>query len=230
MCERNANPDQLHVCDVVPELNVKPKPLEWETANSSLLRFEALYLDRVGAKSTLADCLRDGVLRARAEVVFESRERKIDAAWAALADDEDDDDDEAEPGPIAIPPQTWRRSKDWRGDQVDWRWPYNNFSVTTTATPFRRQLLKTVEFFREDVDRIVRKRRLAAGGAPKRDQDWTLFWHNLIDIAKSDRMTSASFQSQAELNEEILEAIGYALDAETIKKPLAQVWWKFVAR
>jgi hypothetical protein len=196
---------------------------EWVTAPEALNLFEALFLDRVAAKSTFADYLRDGQLRARAGRVFESKERKIGAAWKATSDDEPDEVS------VSLEPVTWRRSKDWSGDQEDWRWPFGKFSITTSTAPFRRTLIQDVEFFREDVDRILRKRVKSAGGAPKRDEDWTRFWHAVIQIAKAGRLTKSSFQSQTELRGEILFEIEDVLKEPSIKPYVSQIWKKFMA-
>lgn len=195
---------------------------QWITAREALSLFEALFLDRVAAKSTFADYLRDGELRARAGAVFESRERKIGAAWKATGDEDPDEVD------VTLEPVTWRRSKDWSGDQDDWRWPFNKFSVTDSTAPFHRHLIQDVEFFREDVDRMLRKRVKSAGGTPKRDEDWTRFWHAVVEIAKAGRLTKSSFQSQAELRREILGMIEDVLSEPSIKPYVSQIWNKFV--
>ncbi|WP_423141092.1 hypothetical protein ACOYW6_09550 [Parablastomonas sp. CN1-191] len=195
---------------------------EWEPAFSSLKRFEALYLDRVAAKSTLADCLRDGELRAKA-IVTESRRRKIHEAWNEAKDDVTGDDHS-----IIVEPLTWRRSKDWADDQLEWRWPFNKFSVTVSTGPFTRVMMQKVEFATTDIDRILRQRQAHLGGSPKRTEAWTLVWHTLIELARSDRLNKDSFATQKDLRNEILEEIGDSLTDETLRKPISQVWNKFV--
>jgi hypothetical protein len=196
---------------------------KWVSAYSALRQFEALYLDRVAAKSTLADCLRDGELQARADFVIESRDPKIgDARRRAKEGDWDEEN-------LIIRAYGWRLSKDWRNDQERWRWPLDEFLITESKSPLLYRLYEGVRFLQSDLDIIFRKRVASSGGAPRKDVEWTTFWHAVIKLSQEGRLKVETFPTIASLRTELLIMISDALSEASIKPTTSQIYKKFVA-
>ena len=195
---------------------------EWIDALKSLRQVERLTGDRLAAKRTLAEYLRDGELRSKAASVWISEAPTIGKAWKVDVERIDLKTD------VEIPAAYWRSSKLWASDQDHWRWPYGKFAVTIRRKPLRRRMLNKVAFSAADLDKILKRRVLSKGGAPTKDPEWTAFWHAVIDLAQSDRLNFAQFPTKASLRREILIEINESLSEKTIKPAVRQVYEKFI--
>lgn len=66
------------------------------------------------------------------------------------------------------------------------------------------------------------------GGAPRNEAAWDRFWMALLELSHEERLTRASFNSQADLRKELCLMMGDALEDRTIKPKVSQVWKRFI--
>ena len=202
---------------------------QWVTAKAALQKLAVAYGSRVAAKAELADLLRDGLITARASSSWQSNEELLSKAWRL-------------PNPVIaelpnIEASTWRQSKWWLEDQSQWRWTNGDFFVTRQKAPFRRTMLKRVQFLLSDIEELASSGpELPAkgpGGAPKRRDAWDLMWMELVGIARAGRLTKSQLRTQKELREELLPFVDIGdggLGDEAIKPVIRQVWHRFIEK
>lgn len=205
----------------------------WFSAIEAQEFLEGHFGGSTKAKRRIADLLWEGRLKARAREIWKSETEKLGTA-------------------LRIPPaesrirrnvtierQIWRSTKRWKGDQFRWRWLEGDFFITSRKEPKRRYILKGVEFAAADIEKILTLGKKSskpqkASGPPVRAEAWTAFWHGLIDLAQSGRLTRDQFSTQKELRFELLtHYMAEGEDSEgladrTLKTPVRQVYRKFI--
>ncbi|WCP13544.1 hypothetical protein sphantq_01973 [Sphingobium sp. AntQ-1] len=201
----------------------------WVPASKALKLVERQLGGSVQAKDILADQLRDGHVRSAARRGWISDEHTIVAAWKGqpAVDDETLEHD------VELPALTWRSSKRWASDQMEWRWPVDKFSITETLKPRWIHLYEGVHFFLNDVMALIASNdddsQIASRRGAKRDElKWRSFWHAVIDLEREDRLNRDIFSSQAELSLEIRENMGFAFGERAIRTDVRMIWDKYV--
>jgi hypothetical protein len=97
-------------------------------------------------ESRIAIYLRNADLKARASARWESDARFPAKAWRSCPED-------AEGG--IVPAWVWRLEKNILEDRAQWRFIANRFLMTKTLKPRRRVMMRGVEFFIPDLERLM---------------------------------------------------------------------------
>ncbi|URD60467.1 hypothetical protein M8312_11840 [Sphingomonas sp. KRR8] len=71
-------------------------------------------------------------------------------------------------------------------------------------------------------------KKKGAGGAPRKEDGWDVFWMAVVELALAERLNRSFFHTQAELREDILATIGDCLTERSIKPKVAQIWHRWV--
>lgn len=206
----------------------------WVRARDALTRFAASSGGPRPFKENVADALRDGSVKARAGVIFRSQAATVSAALK--------EGPRPETGVYQeVRPDVFRASKRWGQDTSNWRWPYDQFFVTTSLKRSRRTILRGVQLNVDDLEKLVahenggaeKKTRSGIGGAPKKEAAWDVFWFSVIQLAKEDRLDTDNYRSRTELRRYLLEqldsgqASDYLLKESTIKPVVTRIWDRF---
>ena len=200
-------------------MNSKP---EWIDANQALLVVEKVLNGRGDAKSAIAECLRDGDVRAMASERWISRAKLISDAWSADAPRLNYRTD------ALIECKSFRASKCWSLDQDEWRWPFNKFSISIKTSPSRRRhMFAGVKLNRLDLERVILRRNPTGVGSPGKPEQWVALWHALIEMERSDRLNATTFPSIESLEAAVLGEIDDGLSSKSIGPTISQVWRKF---
>ena len=206
---------------------------DWIKANEALRKLDPL-LGRLQAKQTIAEYLRDGEIVAWASQVWESSEVSIGRAWKGTKKSNLLTE-------VQLEPVIFRASKKWAMDQADWRWPFNNFSITIgPPSNRRRKLLRGVQFRRDQIQKIadeiadtpnrfnvVIPTPTSNAGRKIRKADWDSFWFEVVAIAQRGDLNQDNYPSQASFTQDVLTN-ARGLDAETVKPVVRQIFQKFI--
>lgn len=118
---------------------------EWISADdASKLAIERSE-DIVTFQSSVAQLLRHGLLKARAEAVWIEKEPVLSKAWKNISSAENIERN------ILVPVNYWRSDIRASEDRERWRWPVNKFAYTINENPFRRRMIAGVEFCLSDL-------------------------------------------------------------------------------
>jgi hypothetical protein len=202
---------------------------DWIPASEALELLKDHFSGSVATKQMLADRLRDGHLRARADRIWNTYETVLAKAWRS-----DPDDDAKSLVDVEIPTLIWRKSKRWRLDQENWRWPVNKFHVTCKVNPVERKMISGIRFYASDVQEFLKEvgavadQKKRGGGRRPEEEAWTALTIALIQLERDGRLNSSCFDSQVDLRNELLELIGDAVKEGTIIKRIRAVWKHFV--
>ena len=140
---------------------------------------------------------------------------------------------------VTLPPMVFRASKQWPEDFSLWKWETSEFVLfieedNPEGKTLRAHLsgvrlpIKAIEALVEPLTGQTSRvsSRAGIGGRTLRSADWTAFWHEIIRMAKSGEL--ADFETQKALRAHVLEQIGDQLSEETIRRPVQQIWYKFI--
>ncbi len=181
--------------------NAKGLTDDWLSANEAVRILTGQGQNPVDVKEMLADYLRDGLLKARAEAVWTTSELNLGKAWKTdeIAEDVRRDS--------PVPLQEWRTDKRAKADRDRWRWPYDKFFYTITSKPLKRRMFKGVRFSISDLAKLQPKAFL--GVAPRtrgrkvdvarRDRGWL----TVLELALGDRFHRGFFKDQNDLEQEM---------------------------
>lgn len=199
---------------------------DWISAGDALDLVEARLGGRSLAKETLAEMLRDGKLRARAAEAWGSNTSDILAIW------EGDPQNAVEHDPEEEIQNDFQQSVRWADDIDSWRWPDSFFMVTVSQRPKECLYYRDVTFLRSDLLNLGAsepKAQTSARGGRRADlQRWEAFWFEVIQIARDGNLVPGRIKSQAELREDLLDAMGEnGLKEDSIKEPVRRIWKRF---
>lgn len=178
---------------------------EWYSPSETLQLFERYY-NRVEAKSEIADRLRDGLIRAHADLIWDCRERDMKHS---LSNREKSLQNKNKSNPsenLEITAPLWRDSNYWSHDIEQWMWEEGIFCVTLSMTPPDRTILEGVKLSKEDVDRFVISRAPKPGGKPKYD-GWAQISLLLLQLEREGKLSAASFKSGDDLGWYVYDVI-----------------------
>lgn len=198
---------------------------EWLTPLEALALVEPHH--GAAAKVYLADKLKDGFIRCRATQMWESDRSTVNMAWKNRDKDEIEED-------VEVEARVWRSSRFWSEDLDLWRWDDNRFLITERKRPPNRIFLAGLSFAAEDIHNLIldirhTRAQRGPGGAPKRIDGWTAFWHVVVGLARNDKVQPGRYASQAEFRREILDELGpNGLKEDTIKPEVRRIWKKFM--
>ena len=201
------------------------KAEDWLTPAESLAILEPHF--GPAARTYVADKLKEGAVRCRAEKRWESEEREMNVILKTMQDAEITVN-------VDIRPALWRSSRFWSADLDLWRWDLNRFVLTQSKKPVEKTILLGLTFAADDIRKLLPpegkpKQAKGPGGAPKKLDAWTAFWHVVVGLASSEKIRPNGFPSQAALRKEILDELGDGvLSDETIKPEVRQIWKKFM--
>lgn len=197
---------------------------EWIDANEALLIVEKVLQGRSEAKRAIAECLRDGVVRAVAAERWISGVRQIGDAWSAEAKREN-----YRKGCL-IEAKSFRASKRWGFDQDEWRWPFNKFSISSKISPsVRRHMFSGVMLNRLDIERVILRRNPTGVGSPGKSGEWTALCRILLEMERQGELNAVTHPTMTSLREEVLSRMDEGLGDKTIKPAISQLWKLFVA-
>lgn len=203
---------------------------QWVSAKKALQLLTGTYNGRVAAKAELADLLRDGLVRARATRAWQSSEENISRAWKRPPETPVEEN-------VELAPAVWRRSKWWTEDQGQWRWTNGDFIITRSKEPFKRIMLKRVQFYASDLAKLQNvdagEFAKGPGGARKRREAWDVMWMELVGIAQAGRLKKSQLESQKNLRAELLPHLDSkegGLGEDSITPVIRQVWHRFVEK
>lgn len=208
--------------------------LDWLSASDALNKIVTHRRDQYLVKHMLADLLKDGVVRARADRMWTSSKPTLNAAWRARASASAEHD-------VLLSPLIWQRSRFWLDDLELWRWTRNRFVVTAGLTPPERIILEGVRLRNADLEKVLdtfpsmsTAERARTGRPIKRDK-WDMFWMGVVDIAHNQELNLGNFNSQEALRRHLLEGALESedpdrphLSEESIKPLVRDIWYRFV--
>ena len=175
----------------------------WISASEALEMLQPFFGGRRATKEMLADLLRDGKLRARAERKWRSKQS------GARFKVPHKDSFEIECG-LQIPPKLWRLSRQWSADQERWRWPRGDFLISCGAARTEYVFLKDVHFNREEVFASHRRGKefteslKKRGGGVKTPADkWAIITEAVLRLERTGRLTKNEFGTAESLAHEI---------------------------
>lgn len=175
----------------------------WTSAKTVLALSISNQIDPLLVKNTLADFLRDGILRARVNATWISTESRLGTAMKVP----DDDDVERD---CLVPVARWRSDKWLAADRDRWRWPASTFFHTLNRTPLRRRIFKGVNFSVEDLKRLrpdwfgsTKPQRGRKHDTGPRD----LGWLAVVELALNGELKKAEFETQARIAAELEEML-----------------------
>uniref|UniRef100_UPI003F70B054 hypothetical protein n=1 Tax=Blastomonas fulva TaxID=1550728 RepID=UPI003F70B054 len=129
---------------------------DWISAAAALQMMENAGYDTVTAKAVLADQLREGRIKIRADEIWTSDDVKLGNAWGRSPSKSDVMID------TEVPVSVFHRSKRWTKDPKHWKWMENKFYVTIQTKPRLRIIMLEVKFKSDDIKNFA--------GTPKKIQ------------------------------------------------------------
>lgn len=182
------------------------------------------------AKGLIADKLRDGLLRARAEQVWESDHPTLNAAWR----DRNNADIDVETD-VEIGRAFWRASRHWAFDLESWRWPDNRFVVTRRKKPADRTIIVGLKLWSEDVHNIAKPPR-EPGGRKANFEGWANLFDQILMIERTHNLSKSKFPKQVDFQNHILNIFrdlqvpnAARLDDDTLKRAAAAIWKQIIS-
>ena len=176
---------------------------EWYSPTEALDLFEQYY-SRVQAKSEIADRVRDGLIRAHADLVWDSRDKHIEQAL----DNREKRLSNAKasnPGrDLMLETAMWADSQYWSQDVEQWRWGEALFFVTLSMSPVDRTILEGVKLSKKDVDAFIASRAPKLGGKPKY-VGWAHISLALLQLEREGQLNANVFKSGEDLGVRVLE-------------------------
>lgn len=116
-----------------------------------------------GTKILIADKLKDGLIQARAELVWDCDSPGLTAAWKSR-DQVDESDVERD---AVVAAAVWRSSRHWQWDMDNWRWRDNRFVVTRRKkAPAHRTIIVGLRLRKKDVLDLIKPPSKRAGKKP----------------------------------------------------------------
>ena len=199
-----------------------PKTIvEWIPAFEAMMKFERHLGGRSLAGDSLAEYIRDGTLRAKAGEMWVSEEPTVKKAWKNLEERRTAKRD------VELKPLYFRTDKCWAVDKAEWRWAFNKFSVTLREDPPKRRMMADVTLNERDLISITGAKDPRSGGSPGKTEEWTAYWHAVVQFAVDQRLRPGKFKTQADLRREILSEINDSLSDKTITEHTRRIWQKF---
>ena len=179
--------------------------VEWIAASDALDILTRGGENPVNVQAMLAEYLRAGSLRARAEAVWTTSENALGAAWKSDASSETVERE------IEVPLRYWRSDKRALVDRARWRWPFNKFFYTVTVKPLKRRMFKGVRFNSGDLAKLQPGYFISSKKAPRgrkhdpsgRDRGWLA----LVAISQEGQLHSDQYKLQGDLEAEIQERL-----------------------
>jgi hypothetical protein len=189
----------------IPERSDDPiasEASEWISTNDALSQLCAQGASSVAVKEMLADYLRDGLVRAKAGVMWISAEANLTKAWQLEPNAEFAEHD------ISIPVRYWRSDKRPGEDRRRWRWPYNEFFHTIRLKPLQRRMFKGVQFSTSDLAKFQpalfsspRRKRGAPVDVTKRDA----IWMEIVRLAVAGELNTTAYPHGSDLIKDLFE-------------------------
>jgi hypothetical protein len=196
---------------------------EWYSPMESLALLEPHY----GAmtKSFIGDKLKDGLVRAHADEVWDSDEPTLTDAWRNRKNAEIERD-------VMLDRMVWTGSRHWQFDLDQWRWPTNRFVVTRQMSPADRTIALGVKFFSKDIDKLIPEKSNKGGPKPKYEA-WAAICNALLKIEREKPIKKSNYNSMADFQRSVLNKIyegessnkkSTTLTDDVIKESLVFVW------
>jgi hypothetical protein len=181
------------------------------------------------AQQAIAMALREGLLKARAEVCVYP------------GDNDEIVEEKATPKqPIEVSPDVWRWSDNWAADVMRWSWDDGWFEIRGEDAELDRTFIG-ISFCRADLDqldpalpalgRIQEERVLAAGAkrGPKTNvQKWGELIGALLQLERENKLRVADYPTIASLRDAVQGKIetDLCLEERTMEGVLSHIWYK----
>lgn len=199
---------------------------EWYSPMEALALLEARH--GAASKALIADKLKDGLIRAHADEIWDSDDPTLNAAWRNRKHAETEHD-------VVLERRVWRASRHWQFDIDQWRWPENRFVVTRRKRPADRTVIVGLKFFKKDIDQLIAPTK-KQGGRPVNHAGWANFILEIIDLERAKKLTYTKFPRTGLFQDTIVKSIakrGHAnkdvIDDDTMKRTAAKIWDKLIA-
>ena len=200
----------------------------WIAAGAALEHLVATTDNRTEAKTKIAELLKDCLVSSHAEMIWESDNSNVNNALARTPQVEPED-------VLPVPSHLWRSSINWAQDLAQWRWDQGIFCITRSVEPVERVFVHGVHLSLDELKlhfpEQFRPRR-GVGGRPRQQDSRDAFWFAVVELAVAQRLTTNSFLTQAELQNEIEHLVksrhGALYGQRTMAGLVRQVWRKFV--
>lgn len=208
-------------------LSMSAEESEWISPQDAVEQIEQHVGGRQFAKTLIADLLRDGRVVAKAARIWDSSAATLDDAWSGRKKSDLETD-------AIIDSSIWRDSKYWDLDLSLWQWPENRFVITRQKKPADRTMIEDMAFRSAHVRAIMKSGTDTApqgrgGGRPRDTERWTNFWLSIVQLAVDRRLNITSLPTKAEFRRIVIDEMGSgAFSEDAIKRPIRQVWNRFV--
>ncbi|WP_242097636.1 hypothetical protein [Sphingomonas sp. CROZ-RG-20F-R02-07] len=192
---------------------------EWISAKDALANLSIGGRNPVEAQAMLAEYLRAGHLKARAEAVWISTEANLGKAWKS-----DLVSPEVERN-IDVPVRYWRTDKHALTDRARWRWPFNKFFYTLGTNPIKRRMFKGVTFSHNSLAALqpdhFRSSKKKKSGRSLDVEARDAGWMEIVRISQEGRLNSDQYKTRKSLIEELYHRL--QLPDETLRLGEGQI-------
>lgn len=187
-----------------------------------------------GTKTLIADKLRDGRIRARADRVWDTFESSQYVAWRKREEGLANPDAQVACD-VDVETTIWEQSRFWNSDIETWRWPAGRFVITRRKSPPDRTIIEGLRLFKKDIDDLNKPPSKRGGKKPNYPGYANLFCA-VLELERAKKLTRTEFPSKKSLETTILETMasvqvsyGNLLDEETTKQIVNAIWDRVVA-
>lgn len=209
-------------------MEVAEENIEWLEPMQALTTLKPSF-ESVRAKALIADWLRDGFVRAKAQKVWISNEPTLGRAWKnrAAAIPEAD---------VLIDPKTWEISPYWAEDRERWKWRTGRFVVTRRKKPAHRTILVGVTFAAPDILSMLRDgiKPQTIGKKVGRKPNyigWAKFGLALVHLERTNGLNQSNLINKTQFAEKLYRimiadgtSVNDLIDHDSIRKVLGHLW------
>lgn len=195
---------------------------DWVPARDAVKALQGALGGRFAVKSLLADALRDGILSAQAEAVWDASSERL--SWKCSENCSRD---------VTIGRGELKNAQNWQDDLAHWRWPKGNFFITLDVATGLRRYYKDVSFNANKLERLARDsgsnlKRRGSGGRAKNLDGWRDFWFYIIKLADAGQLSKELFNSSDALLADVYKNSKSSLAKATMRPEVVKVWKKFI--
>ena len=183
-------------------------------------------------KILIADKLRDGRIRAHADLVWHSFAPSLDQAWREREEGLEDPEAEAVRNSL-VDVSVWERSRYWSSDVELWRWGANRFVVTRRKNPADRTIIEGLRVFKKDVLDLAKPPSKRSGKKPNYPGYANLFCA-LLELERAQKLNVDTYPTKTGLQTFIINRMAEVesskknLDDETMKQIAGAAWDRVV--
>lgn len=201
---------------------------EWVSPIEALEMLEPRY--GAHTKLLIADKLLDGLITARANLVWDSDEPNLGEAiknreeTIALGEEANVHRD------YIVEKEVWRQSRHWYSDVSLWRWDDNRFLVTYCQSPVDRTILEGLSFYKKDIQLFTKPASKRGGRKPKY-KGWADVSFALLKVERQGDLTREKFPHRASLEKRLMDEVAElgaspanTLESESIRRCAHAIW------